>query len=100
MLLKEPTKHHALHLATLRDLCAKSPLKIMKEYSSTYVLPIKNTSSASHAKKEGKDDFSKEKLTNLDALEDVAEPAATDEGESGWSNLFFKSNSKASKFAV
>lgn len=97
MLLKEPTKHHAIHLATLRDLCAKSPLKIMKEYSSSYVLPIKNTS---HAKKEVKDDFSKEKLTNLDALEDVAEPAATDEGESGWSNLFFKSNSKASKFAV
>lgn len=112
MLLKEPTKHHAIHLAALRELCAKSPLKIMKEYSSTYKLPATNTShntsghtagnKKKNSKEVGNNDLQQEKLTNLDTLEETTEDHnnanAADTTSSGWSNLFF--NSKASKFAV
>jgi small-conductance mechanosensitive channel len=32
-LINEPTKHHAVHLATLREKCAKNPLKLIKHYN-------------------------------------------------------------------
>ena len=40
LLIEDPTKHHAVHLATLREKCAKNPLKILKHYTDNSDLVI------------------------------------------------------------
>lgn len=40
LLVEEPSKHHALHLSTLREKCAKNPMKLLKQYSDNNDLVI------------------------------------------------------------
>jgi hypothetical protein len=40
MLVEDPAKHHAMHLAALREKCAKNPTKILKAYNDNNDLII------------------------------------------------------------
>jgi hypothetical protein len=51
MLRKLPTVHHAVHLANLRDVCAKSPTKLLKDYSPTTAATEKKLSNSAAPKK-------------------------------------------------
>ncbi len=91
-MLKDPSKHHAVHLATIRDRCAKNPAQILKNY---HIGKLQKQA-------EKKDDqIPMEALSSLEKIED--NPGANIDSDSNKKSVFsglFTSNKKASKFAV
>jgi len=107
MLLLEPNKHHAVHLASLRKLCESNPLKLLKRHKtsqssltsspiSTPRTPVPPPASVPIT------DNSDFRFDDLDRLEeqddqlDESEPGPS-AGSTSWTKGIF--GGKASKFA-
>ncbi len=124
MLLLEPHKHHAVHLASLRKLCESGPMKLLKRHKSSAPSspsksprsPVRASAPASaptpapvpvpvpvKAAPPVTEEFHFDELGALEDktdAEEEAEPAATSSTgvKSTWSSSIF--GSKASKFAL
>lgn len=120
MLLLEPHKHHAVHLASLRKLCESGPMKLLKRHKSSAPSspskaprsPVRASAPASapapapapaiKAAPPVTEEFHFDELGALedktDAEEDAEPAASSTGGKSTWSSSIF--GSKASKFAL
>ena len=117
MLLLEPHKHHAVHLASLRKLCESGPLKLLKRHKSSAPSspskaprsPVRASAPAAapaptlvKAAPPATEEFHFDELGALEDktdAEEEAEPAVSSAGgKSTWSSSIF--GSKASKFAL
>ena len=116
LLTKQPTVHHAVHLASLRDFCAKSAVKILKEYTPSVKAPtakksaaVKKATSAaasSTSQNSARDEIDLASLDDIDAMgnriDAGAAAAGADAGAgraTGWKSMFSSGGSSRDKSA-
>ena len=89
-MLKEPTKHHALHLATIRERCTKNPHQILKNY---------HAGKLQKQAEQNDTQIQMESLSSLEKMEENNDVSVDTEKKKGMFTGLF-GNKKASKFAV